>query len=871
VNPGTSIANCELCETGSYQDKNGSGNPQILQLDPEFRRQDFQIYISDLSQRAGVPTHDIRKLVLKELVDNALDEMDRVGKPPGVTLEWVGDHSYTVTDQGRGFPDTPEQLAMRFSLDKAMISTKQWRKPTRGCVGNGLRVIVGSVVGSGRIIVKTRNKQVTLRPRLDGTTAVEDVQVIDWPSGTAVTIEINAKYPHRNDTLEWAQLAITLARNSGPAFNRNPSAWWYDRDHLALNMLSAIGPTYTLRDFVSRLDRCSSRSIQAAVTERFGKGHLCRDVNREEAGELLTMLRSNDLAVIKPKQLGSMGELAWREYGLTDGYACEEGTFSSGWRACAEIPFLVEAWAATCETPTEADDDDVYPVDIVGFTINRSPTIGDSESGRIRRRRDSWLNLPGEECDLSLPLGAFAFAVNITSPYVPIVSDNKSPTLGAFKETIVAAVEKAVRKAARANPPDLVIRRDGDDTEGVEEEKPERIVQRSAIWDVLPEAAERCREGGYDVGQRSLYYRVRLLVKELGAVEPKWNYFCQVLTDYENEEGEIADLIRDTRGVYCEPHGGEMTPLGTKTVAEYVRPPWKYSNILFLEKEDLMAALKKSGFLDRWDCFPLSSKGFGTRAARDLIDKIGASCKEEPTRFFCVHDADASGSLISQALTRATKARAARTVEVVDLGFFPWTALSEGLLREPVERKSNKRRAVSDYIKERDRRNRILNPSDEPIWESWLQDWRVELNAMTTAEFVEWMNVQFIKHGASKVVPSAELAFECISESLESNLSSSAEDEVREERQEELDELQEKIDRLEEEIGQEVSKRAADRFKCIALPSGLAAVEEIKQWLIERPYSHWRKSIDDLALDLIPEDQRRCRNADEGDGNYPHE
>ena len=91
--------------------------------------------------------------MLKELVDNALDEMDRVGQPGQVTITQDSDDTYTVTDQGRGFADSPEELARRFSLDNAMTSSKQWRRPTRGCVGNGLRVIVGSVVGSGRIIV----------------------------------------------------------------------------------------------------------------------------------------------------------------------------------------------------------------------------------------------------------------------------------------------------------------------------------------------------------------------------------------------------------------------------------------------------------------------------------------------------------------------------------------------------------------------------------------------------------------------------------------------------------------------------------------------------------------------------------------------
>ena len=128
-----------------------------------------------------------------------------------------GEHGSTVTDQGRGFADSPEELAVRFSIAKAMVSSKQWRKPTRGCVGNGLRVIVGAVVdGGGHIVVKTRNQQGPLRPRMDGTAAVEDVCSIDWPAGTAITVEIDPAYRANGDPMRWAQLAIELARSSGP-------------------------------------------------------------------------------------------------------------------------------------------------------------------------------------------------------------------------------------------------------------------------------------------------------------------------------------------------------------------------------------------------------------------------------------------------------------------------------------------------------------------------------------------------------------------------------------------------------------------------------------------------------------------------------
>jgi hypothetical protein len=774
--------------------------------------------------------------------------MDRVAKQGAVTLVRDGDHSYTVTDQGRGFPDTPEELAMRFSLDKAMASTKQWRMPTRGCVGNGLRVIVGSVVGSGRIIVKTRNQQVTLRPRLDGTTAVEDVQVIDWPVGTAVTIEVSSKYPHRSDTLDWAELAIILARNSGPAFSRNPSAWWYDRDHLALNMLSAIGPSYTLRDFVSRLDRCSARTIQAAVTDKFGKGRLCRDVNQAQASELLAMLRENDLAVIKPKQLGPMGEKAWEHEFLFDGYACEEGTLISGWDPSAKIPFLVEAWAATCETPSEADDDDVYPANIIGFTINRSPAIVDSEAGRIGRRRDSWINLAGEEWDLSLPLGAFDFALNITSPYVPIVSDNKSPTLGAFKETVVAAVERAVRRARNNNPPELISRggdSDDEDESGLAKSA-KKESQRKRVLDILAAGsavADASGNGALPFNERALMYVIRVPVPGLTK-----GYFAQLVTEYERTilMDEIPGMFRSNRGAFYEPHSDKVIPLGTLTVRDYRRDPWIYGTVLVCEKEDNVHMLRAAGFAERWDCFLMSSSGFTTRALKDLIDYIGSTASRDPVRIFAITDADLSGPLIFQTLVQETKARDARNIEIINLGLFPWEALAGGLqhetgLRELARKKSRngkeRQSKVADCILERDRKNlRTGNPNNEPVWAEWLKDNRVELNAMTSRQRVAWVEKKFTEHKVTKVIPTERIAKERLAESLLNKITNQVQEELLRNQQEWVDQ------QIRERVGR------------VKIPAGIAG--KAKHYLRSNPSERWTSAIDDLAEQLIPEDQR---------------
>ena len=435
-----------------------------MQSDAEFTRQDWLVYISNLPQRAGVVRELIRQLVLKELVDNALDEMDRVQRPGEVTISRDGEHTYTVTDQGRGFGDSPEELAFRFSIAKAMVSSKQWRKPTRGCVGNGLRVIVGAVVsGGGRIVVRTRNQEITLRPRMDGTTAVEGVRSIDWPTGSAITVEIDPAYRANGDSMKWAQLAIELARASGPPFTRQPSPYWFDRDHLALNMLAALPPDKTLAWFVGKLDRCTDRAIGQRITERFGKGRLCRDVSKPEAAQLLALLREHTCDKrIKAKQLGAMGRDAWKCAELNDGYALEEGTFnhdSTGdYSVVAQIPFLVEAWAATRESPASMhdDDNDVYAVDVVGFTINRSPAIIRCSADRIGRSRDLSLTFGGYTCDCSVPRGAFNTAVNVTSPYIHILGDNKTPALHCFADAIAAAIAKAIARSARNNPPVLI-------------------------------------------------------------------------------------------------------------------------------------------------------------------------------------------------------------------------------------------------------------------------------------------------------------------------------------------------------------------------------------------------------------------------------
>ena len=447
------------------------------------------------------------------------------------------------------------------------------------------------------------------------------------------------------------------------------------------NLISAQTPTAHSRETRrTNSDGCSGSKAGEIVATAGLNRAICSRITRAQAEKLLLVARAN-VRQVNPKRLEVIGpEL----YGDNAAYGYAQGIAKFGaTRPQAEIPFNVEAWAARTE---ETDCTACVNCTLISGTLDPA-----------RDKRD--IDLFG--CGLANTVAKapatvnFTILFNITTPYMPITSDGKAPNLHPFLHEIATAISKAVRKAHRPDAGN-------------------KLSQKEVVLDNLEAViADVSGDGEFRFNARQLFYGLRPLVMDETGEELKIGNFTAIITDYEAEHGEIPGMYREPRGSIYHPHEGETITLGTLMVEEYERPVWTFNKLMYIEKEGASEALKAVRWAERNDCAVLSSKGFSTRAARDLIDKLAEH--DEPIEVFCVHDADGSGSMIYQTLQEATKARGTRKIKIIPLGLEPWEAIEMGLEVEAVEA-GTKRKAVADYVKAREDQ-----APDGSSWEQWLQ------------------------------------------------------------------------------------------------------------------------------------------------------
>jgi hypothetical protein len=359
--------------------------------------------------------------------------------------------------------------------------------------------------------------------------------------------------------------------------------------------------------------------------------------------------------------------------------------------------------------------------------------------------------------------------------------------------------------------------RDREERQRAKEERERAIAERKAkptirntVLELLPRAVEIEAASGFMFNTRRLVYRIRDEVQRRTGKELTQSYFDDLLTEIEGERGDLHPLlIREARGSFLIPHrDGDALPLGTLTVRAFQRPAWTFNKVLLIEKDDLRLMLEQAGWGKRHDCLLMSCKGFSTRAARDLVDKIADT--SEPVKVFSVHDGGWAGTLIQHTLQNATQARAARKIEIIDLGLQPWDGVSLGLSVERVPPNYNKngelrRNPVGDYV-----RARTDQAPNGETWEEWLQHSRVELNAFTSAQMIDWLDQKMTDHGVSKLVPPGDILTDQFIDRVRERAEEAVETAIISRRDDLIATIQAEQDEATKEIQAEIDRITAD-------------------------------------------------------------
>jgi hypothetical protein len=356
--------------------------------------------------------------------------------------------------------------------------------------------------------------------------------------------------------------------------------------------------------------------------------------------------------------------------------------------------------------------------------------------------------------------------------------------------------------------------------------------------------------GRYPANARQIMYAARPHVQTVTEQKLNDNYFTQtLLPDYLSETGVTWDVVYDARGHFNEPHAGKSFGVGTLEVRNYLAglcdprvmdaslskaevqtsgPQGNFGAVLFIEKEGFDPLLRAAQIADKYDLAIMSTKGMSVTAARALADEM---CHDHDIPLLLLHDFDKAGFSIAGTLQRDTRRYEFQNrITTIDLGLTLADVETMGLESEHQFHPKGNKTALM--------RNLRKNGASEAEIAFMFADFdklrstrRVELNAMTSPQFIAFLERQLKEHAIKKVVPDQSLLAEVYACLKRGQL---------------LDEaLQEAIADIEEEDADEDGENDAKLF---AAPKDLP--RRIRALLKRQPTLRW-----DAALAKIVENE----------------
>jgi hypothetical protein len=352
----------------------------------------------ELQNQTGHGVSEWPLVVLKELMDNALDACEEAEVTPVISIA-VEPGSIVIEDNADGIKTSTIKSILDYTI--RVSSREAYVSPTRGAQGNALKTILamGYVLDRGRhdgnaeavgvTIIETRGLEhriefrvdhVNNEPRITHTTAPSPLKTgtritIKWPvifyDGAMLLdyarddfIRLAEGYiwfnPHLTLRGSWHGKQFVNVAATNPAWTkwgpRDPtSAHWYDETRLQRYLAAHVARDRdlrrhrTVREFVSEFRGLSGTAVQRKVLEEVGCSHQslaaffgAEQVNRAGIAKLLASMRKHTKPVAA-KHLGVIGEDHLKERFLAAGGNADTFKYQQRKGATSEgIPYIVE-------------------------------------------------------------------------------------------------------------------------------------------------------------------------------------------------------------------------------------------------------------------------------------------------------------------------------------------------------------------------------------------------------------------------------------------------------------------------------------------------------------------------------------------------
>jgi DNA topoisomerase VI subunit B len=344
--------------------------------------------------QTGHSVYEWPLVVLKELIDNALDACEEAEIAPVISIGVdVSAGVITIKDNGAGIDTDTIKSILDYSI--RVSSREAYVSPTRGAQGNALKTIlamgyvldrerndadaVGVTIIEARGVkhrVKFGVDHISMQPRITHDIALSSIKIgtritVKWPPNLQLWEEIEGRFKELAESYAWfnPHLKLRGAWNGEQFVNvaatnpnwekwrpRNPtSPHWYDEARLQRYLAAHVardrdlGRRRTVREFISEFRGLSGTAVQRKVLEEVGCSHQSlaqffgvERVNNKGIAALLASMRKRSKPVA-PKHLGVIGAEHFKQRFLLAGgnadtfkYEQRKDTADDG------IPYIVE-------------------------------------------------------------------------------------------------------------------------------------------------------------------------------------------------------------------------------------------------------------------------------------------------------------------------------------------------------------------------------------------------------------------------------------------------------------------------------------------------------------------------------------------------